>query len=108
MIYESDKLLYLSISSGVVLRSKPEGEKMDSGMVNHQRPNSIIENSKLPSGGHEEIDYKFCGLFMTIPFGEHDSPPPELFLHRGKALRLSFIHGLLLLQECHHRTHRVL
>lgn len=79
MIYEEYKIIYISISSGTILRSLPSESMIDSCMMKHQQANSFISHTKLPDHGAECIPYKYSPFFMLAPFTEHDRPPRSLF-----------------------------
>lgn len=79
MVYEDKKILYLSVSSGVLLRVLPGNVMIDSHMVNFQAPNSVIEHPKLPKKGRAAFDYNFSSFFHMAPFADQDRPPRGLF-----------------------------
>lgn len=79
MIYEHYRILYISISPGVLIRSLPDDSMIDWSMMYQQKQNSIIEHPLIPLNGFESIKYKYSTFFMMTPFGDHDRPPRTLF-----------------------------
>ncbi len=78
-ISEDEKIMYVSISSGVVLRSVPGNSMIDSHMFNYQKENTIVEHTKPPKHGLESLKYWFSAFFLIAPFVEYDRPPRTLF-----------------------------
>lgn len=79
MIYEEQKMLYLSVSSGVVLRSVPGNSMIDSSMMYHQASNSMISYRPIPDSGNDIFKYRYSAFFMLCPFVDQDRPPRTLF-----------------------------
>jgi hypothetical protein len=79
MVYEDAKVLYISISSGVIMRSTTADSMIDSSMLNHQKPNSIVEHPPLPTHGSHSMKFLYSPFFMLAPFAQHDRPPRGLF-----------------------------
>ena len=79
MVYEKHRILYISISSGTILRSLPSGSMIDSHMMRHQSMNSFVSHCRIPEYGATSIQYKYSPFFMLAPFTEHDRPPRSLF-----------------------------
>ena len=52
---------------------------VDSCILGDQGENSIIEHQPLPSGVHNEIEYKLCPFFLCVLYVEEDRPPHNLF-----------------------------
>ncbi len=79
MVYYRHKVLYISISPGVVLRSTPDKSMVDSAMLHTQERNPIVQIRKLPAYGPNSIQYNYSAYFMLCPYAEHDRPPRGLF-----------------------------
>lgn len=77
-IYEDQKYLYISISSGVVVRSIPGNSMIDSYMMKHQSSNTVIEHPQLPASGIDSLQYYYSMFFLLTPFAEHDRAPRGL------------------------------
>lgn len=79
MIYQKEKILYISITPGCLLRSTPGDSMTDSSMVHFQESNSIVEHLPLPKSGTESLKYLYSASFLMTPYVEHDRPPRTLF-----------------------------
>lgn len=79
MIYPDDKILYLSISSGTMMRTTVGDTMIDSSMLSDQKDNGIIEHPPLPTHGPHSIKFLYSAFFMLVCFVEHDRPPRGLF-----------------------------
>ncbi len=79
LVYEKEKILYLSISSGVILRSVPGDYMIDSSMMYSQRHSSIVVHPKIPMSGPDVFQYRYSAFFMLCPFVDQDRPPRTLF-----------------------------
>lgn len=79
MVYEREKILYISVSAGTILRSLPDDSMIDWSMMYRQKPNTIIEHVPIPVHGTESIPYVNSTFFLMVPYMEHNRPPRTLF-----------------------------
>lgn len=78
-IYEDEKILYLSISSGVIMRSTPSDTMVDSYMIKQQGNTSIIRHQPLPESGENMMKFMYSIFFLLGVFLDQDRPPRTLF-----------------------------
>lgn len=78
VVYYAEKILAISISSGVVVRLMPDGMVMDSAMYHHQPVNPIVTHCKMPPSGIESIMYRYSAFFLLCPYLQDDRPPRTL------------------------------
>jgi hypothetical protein len=79
IVYQKERVLYISISSGAMMRTTTADTMVDSSMLYEQKDNSIIDHPSLPLYGPHSIKFKYSPFFMLVPYVEHDRPPRGLF-----------------------------
>jgi len=79
MVYHREKILYISISPGVILRSTVDGCMVDNYMLYHQVYTPLCKNMVVDSKSEENIKYFFDAFYQT-----------QLFPHQGRQPRGEF------------------
>jgi hypothetical protein len=79
MLYADDKVLYLSISPGVILRSTPSGFMIDSSMLYDQSETPMIRKIVLPKIGDESIKYFYNPWYLHAYLTKLNRQPRPLF-----------------------------
>lgn len=79
MLYEDHKVLYISISPGVVLRSTPYNSMVDSSMITDQSQTTFTRVIKLPTTGDESIKYYYNPWYLMAYLTKLNRQPRPLF-----------------------------
>lgn len=78
-VYEKQKVIVISVSSGVVLRAMPDDTMIDSCLMKLSSHSSILSIPPLPTKGPDVIKYLYSPTFMLGNYIQHDRPPRTLF-----------------------------
>lgn len=79
MLYPDQKVLYLSVSPGVILRSTPRDLMVDSSMVYNQCQTPMIRKIVLPKIGDESIKYFYNPWYLHAYLTKLNRQPRPLF-----------------------------
>lgn len=79
MIYPELKVMYISISPGVVLRSTPDNMMVDLSMVKDQTETVMLEKIKFPTVGDESIKYFYNAWYLMAYLTKLNRQPRPLF-----------------------------
>jgi hypothetical protein len=79
LLYPGHKVLYLSISPGVVLRSTPNGSMIDSSMLYNQPYTPMIKKIVLPKIGDESIKYFYNPWYLHAYLTKLNRQPRPAF-----------------------------
>lgn len=79
VVYESQRILYISISPGTILRSSKDGMMFDSSMMKQQEISSLTIPITLDMSGDRSIEYFFNAFYMVAPLTKLNRQPRPLF-----------------------------
>lgn len=79
VVYESEKILYISISPGVILRSSTGNTMIDSSMMKQQKDSSLTKPITLDMAGDKSIEYFFNAFYLVAPLTKLNRQPRPLF-----------------------------
>lgn len=79
IVYPEDKVLYVSVSPGVVLRSTPSDSMADSSMIKDQCQTKMLRKITLPTLGDDSIKYFYNAWYLHAYLTKLNRQPRPLF-----------------------------